>query len=245
MEAMWMRCHPLLLKVRSLLQSGELGQVRLFMAEFGHPTSFDASNRFFDPRFGGGALLDRGVYPISLAYYLLGPPSEVVGRCTIGPTGVDEQESSLFHYGDGAMAVLASSLRSLLRNEAVIIGTQGQIRIHAPFYAPHRVSWTRFTEPTGAVEAPSLSSTGWKVRLKRNPLLRRAFEMIGRAALSDERRDTFTVNHFGRGHGYEFEAAEVVRCLQEGQLESPIMPLDETLAIMQTIGVLRQSWKSS
>ena len=143
MEAMWMRFHPLLLRVRSIVRSGDLGQIRLLTADFGYPTPFDPDNRFFDPRQGGGALLDRGVYLISLAHFLLGAPEEIVGRASIGPTGVDEQESLLCSHDDGALAVLTSSLRSRLRNEAVIIGTHGQIRIHEPFYAPSRVSWTR------------------------------------------------------------------------------------------------------
>ena len=44
------------------------------------------------------------------------------------------------------------------------------------------------------------------------------------------------------GNGYNYEAAEVVRCLQANQLESPIMPLDETIKIMQIIDQIRQQW---
>ena len=123
-----MRFHPLILKVRELVQSGKLGEVRLLTADFGYPTSFDPESRFFNPALGGGALLDRGVYPLSLAYFLLGNPAEVVGQATIGTTGVDEQQTALLSYPSGALAVLAASLRSRLRNEAVVIGTEGRIR---------------------------------------------------------------------------------------------------------------------
>jgi hypothetical protein len=44
------------------------------------------------------------------------------------------------------------------------------------------------------------------------------------------------------GNGYSYEAAEVMRCLRAGPLESAIMPLNETLAIMQTLDRLRTSW---
>jgi predicted dehydrogenase len=37
------------------------------------------------------------------------------------------------------------------------------------------------------------------------------------------------------GHGIRFEADEVARCLKEGLLESPLMPLDETISIMETM----------
>lgn len=241
MEAMWMRFHPLLLQIRSIVRSGDLGQIRLLTADFGYPTLFDPTSRFFDPGQGGGALLDRGVYLISLAHFLLGAPEEIAGRASIGPTGVDEQESLLFSHGGGALAVLTSSLRSRLRNEAVIIGTQGHLRIHEPFYAPRRVSWTRSVEPTGS-PGRLMPTGGWKARLKRSPLLRGAFETIGRPVLESMRRNTRSITHHAAGHGYRFEAAEAMRCLGEGLLESPLMPLDETLAILDATDRLRHSW---
>jgi hypothetical protein len=38
----------------------------------------------------------------------------------------------------------------------------------------------------------------------------------------------------------EYEAAEVGRCLREGLTESPLMPLDETLAVMATMDEIRR-----
>jgi predicted dehydrogenase len=45
------------------------------------------------------------------------------------------------------------------------------------------------------------------------------------------RRYSFDVT----GRGLHFEAVEVARCLAEGELESPLMPLDETIEIMETM----------
>jgi predicted dehydrogenase len=126
MEAMWMRFHPLLRKVQSMVHSGNLGTIRLLAADIGYPTPFDPQNRFFDRRLGGGALLDRGVYLLSLADFLLGRPAEATGRATLGPSGVDEQASLLLTYPGGALAVLTTSLRSRLRNEALIVGPRGE-----------------------------------------------------------------------------------------------------------------------
>lgn len=44
------------------------------------------------------------------------------------------------------------------------------------------------------------------------------------------------------GNGYAHEAAEVARCLRAGKIESNIMPLDETHAIMQTMDAIRAQW---
>ena len=43
-------------------------------------------------------------------------------------------------------------------------------------------------------------------------------------------------------NGYEFEAMEVMNCIQAGKLESEIMPLDESLTIMQTLDLVREQW---
>lgn len=42
--------------------------------------------------------------------------------------------------------------------------------------------------------------------------------------------------------GFQHEIREVHRCLREGLTESPVMPLDETLEIMQTMDALRAQW---
>jgi dihydrodiol dehydrogenase / D-xylose 1-dehydrogenase (NADP) len=44
------------------------------------------------------------------------------------------------------------------------------------------------------------------------------------------------------GRGYGYQASEVVRCLEAGLLESPVMPLNESLAIMKTLDDLRAQW---
>jgi predicted dehydrogenase len=228
--------------VRSLVRSGAIGEVRLVTADFGYPAPFAPENRLFDPRSGGGALLDRGVYPLSLAAFLLGPPADVVGRATIGPTGVDEQFSAILTHAGGALVVVSATLRSRLGNEAVIVGTRGRIRIHEPFYAPSRLAWTQFEEPVGAAVAVPSSWAGWKARIKRNPLLRRAYDSLGGPLLRRIRRHGRSRVHYGPGNGYQYEAAEVNRCLRAGLLESPTMPLDETRRLLETTDALRRSW---
>ncbi len=44
------------------------------------------------------------------------------------------------------------------------------------------------------------------------------------------------------GNGYSHEAMEVGACLRAGALESDIMPLDETLQLMQTLDAIRAEW---
>jgi len=43
-----------------------------------------------------------------------------------------------------------------------------------------------------------------------------------------------------RGHGYNFEAQEVVHCLQEGLKESPLWPLKSTQSLMELLDAIRR-----
>jgi hypothetical protein len=51
-----------------------------------------------------------------------------------------------------------------------------------------------------------------------------------------------TVDAPYEGTGYQFEAAQVQRCLKAGLTESPQCPLDETLAIMHSLDQLVSAW---
>jgi hypothetical protein len=42
------------------------------------------------------------------------------------------------------------------------------------------------------------------------------------------------------GHGYGYEVEEVARCLRAGQLESPHVPLDETVEILEVLDEIRR-----
>jgi predicted dehydrogenase len=46
-----------------------------------------------------------------------------------------------------------------------------------------------------------------------------------------------------KGRGYGYQAEEVHRCLNAGELESSVMPLDESLAIMGILDALRSQWR--
>lgn len=80
MEAMWMRFFPAMVRVRDWLRQGLIGEVRLVQADFCLHIPFDPAHRLYHPALGGGALLDMGIYPLSLATMVLGLPQQVQGR---------------------------------------------------------------------------------------------------------------------------------------------------------------------
>jgi len=63
-----------------------------------------------------------------------------------------------------------------------------------------------------------------------------------RATLAAAGKDEQVIEMPFEGNGYQYEAAEVGRCLAEGRLESDVMPLDETLSIMEALDRIRAQW---
>ncbi len=242
MEAMWMRFVPAFKEIEQTLASGAIGEVTGVYAQIGFANVPDPANRLFDPSYGGGALLDLGVYPLSLASRFLGQPDRVVSHAVLGRTGVDEQVGTVLGYPGGKMAVLSASITSRVANNAAIIGTTGRVEISAPLYRPHRFTVIR-SEPARHFPG-SPGRGGLRAVARRSALLRwldqRYGEVLRPAGGSQQR----TVRALIKGNGYNYEAAEVVRCLNEGKTESEIMPLDESVQIMETVDAVRASWQS-
>lgn len=200
MEAMWTRYFPVMIKLRELIAQGEIGEIRMIQADLGFRTEFNPAHRLFAPELGGGAVLDVGVYPISFASMLLGETTDIVSTAQFGSTGVDEQSAYLLKYAAGQIALLYSAVRTKTPVEALVMGTAGMLKVHAPFYCPSKLTFTPAKGEPRVLDLPFV------------------------------------------GNGYNYEAAEVGRCLREGLLESPTMPLDESLGIMRMLDLIRTQW---
>ena len=132
MEAMWTRFLPVIVKVREWLAEGAIGEPRLLTADHGSRKTLSPEileGRLFNPKLGGGGLLDVGVYTVALAYMVFGAPSKITSLAHIGETNVDEQASILLGYDSGQIANLFCAIRTETSKEARIIGTEGQIHI--------------------------------------------------------------------------------------------------------------------
>jgi dihydrodiol dehydrogenase / D-xylose 1-dehydrogenase (NADP) len=159
MEAMWTRFLPVMVKIRELIAGGAIGEPRMVTADFGFRTDFNPQGRLFAPELGGGALLDVGIYPISLAFMLFGKPAHIASQADLGQTGVDEQSAVLFRYDGGQLALLSSATRTNTPQEAVIAGTEGSIRIHSPWWNGRKFTLTKNGEDE--VFAPPTEGNGY------------------------------------------------------------------------------------
>ncbi len=133
MEAMWMRFLPFLERVDDLIRSGAVGTVHHVAAEFGFRAASDTDRRWFNPSLGGGSLLDLGIYPLTLAYHVLGFPRSTTGRAAVA-SGVDVHTVVASEHPGGTFSTLVSSFSVDGANEALISGSEGRIRVHGPFH---------------------------------------------------------------------------------------------------------------
>ncbi|KPH98371.1 Trans-1,2-dihydrobenzene-1,2-diol dehydrogenase [Actinobacteria bacterium OK074] len=148
MEGMWTYCHPLVRKLKALVDDGAIGEVRTVQADFGLEGPFPPAHRLRDPAQGGGALLDLGVYPISFAQLLLGEPSDVVARAVLSKESIDLQTGALLSWESGALASVHCSLTGGTPTTATVTGTRGRIDVPSAFFCPDHITLHRTGHPS-------------------------------------------------------------------------------------------------
>ncbi|MES2890664.1 MAG: Gfo/Idh/MocA family oxidoreductase [Bacteroidota bacterium] len=134
MEGMWTACMPFIEKIQSLIAVGSIGIPKYVTADFGFTSTPDATSRLYDKKLGGGALMDIGIYPLSLATILFGEPIEVKMVAKLTESGVDEFMNMVLKYPGGETAHLLSTISFNTEIEATIIGTEGKIKIANPWF---------------------------------------------------------------------------------------------------------------
>src|SRR3954452_21263482 len=110
MEALMYRHHPQWHKAKELVESGQVGALRVVEAFFSYFKD-DPANIRNDPARGGGALMDIGCYPVSVARWLFGAePVRVLGLAEYDPRfGVDRLASAVLDFGTGTATFTCST----------------------------------------------------------------------------------------------------------------------------------------
>lgn len=131
MEGMWTRFRPVTEKVLAWIAEGRIGTVLGMDANFAFAgDQANMAQRMYDLELGGGALLDLGVYPLSLAQFVFGgKPSKIAAMAQFFEGGADAQTSITLQYANGAIARLFCAATVAGGRDAVIYGDKGVIRI--------------------------------------------------------------------------------------------------------------------
>lgn len=158
MEAMWTRFMPALAEVRRIVASGEIGTVNQVTADFGFKADFDPAHRLFDRELGGGALLDLGIYPLSIAAALLGPVASVTAQADLGPTGVDINTGFILRHAGGGISSCACSLTTRTPVELTVSGDRGYIRMNTRFHHAQSITVTPADGDARTIATPFLGN---------------------------------------------------------------------------------------
>lgn len=129
-EAMTIYNMPLYAELEKIINSGKLGEFRLAQVNFGSFKEYDMSNRFFNMDLAGGALLDIGVYALSLVRMFMNTQnSEIHSQVKFAPTGADEQSSVIIENEKEQMASVTLSLHAKQPKRSTICYDNAYIEI--------------------------------------------------------------------------------------------------------------------
>ena len=144
MDACTVLHMPLYKELRRRAQAGDFGRVNLVQENFGSYKDYDMRNRFFNPNLAGGALLDIGVYSITLArLFLESCPTELASLMNPAPTGVDETDGILMRNPEGQMVVLSLTLHSKQPKRAMVSADAAYLEVmEYPRADAAKVVWT-------------------------------------------------------------------------------------------------------
>jgi len=191
MEAMWTRFLPAIKYLKAMHDAGELGQIRHIAADFAYASEYDPESRIYAPGMGGGALMDVGIYPLSICEYILGAHDSMQVNCVKAPSGVDARTVMQLGYADGATAQLMSGIDVNGTSMMTIYADKATVVVPDFWHA------TKLIVNGNVIEFPAENE----------------------------------------GHHYQFDhAAEMIA---EGKTESDVMPLDETIRLMDVMTAAR------
>jgi predicted dehydrogenase len=136
MEAMWTRFLPHIAAIKKLIADGVLGDIHTVVADHGQYIPYTRAARLWEPELGGGALLDLGIYPLTMAHIVLGAPEKITAIATLTDKKVDLNTSMVLTYASGAHATLSCTMAARGSVSALIAGDKARLELDDYFYAP-------------------------------------------------------------------------------------------------------------
>lgn len=135
MEAFMYQLHPQHQRVKEIIASGEIGDIKLIKSSHSFYLESRVDKFRMDKTMGGGSLYDVGCYSIHAIRYLLdSEPISVQCFAELDPeTGVDVSSFGYLDMGDGVRAMFDCSFDMIRRNEYEVIGTKGTIKVPFAF----------------------------------------------------------------------------------------------------------------
>lgn len=134
-EAFMWRHHPRSKRVKEMLTTGEIGDLRLVCVHFSF--NINRSDWRLDPKQGGGAVWDIGCYGVNAARNFAGAePHDIYSRARFYETGVDMTMQIALRFPGDVLANIDCSFEAPFRCEVELVGTKGSITLPDAFLPP-------------------------------------------------------------------------------------------------------------
>lgn len=141
MEAFMYQFHPQHVRVKEIIASGEIGEVKLYKSSHSFYFENRQGNIRMDAQKGGGAIWDVGCYSIHAMQLILGKQVKSLSFKKIVDTAttVDVSAFGIVELEDEIHGIIDCSFDMTERNEYEIVGTKGTIKVKNAF-RPDRLS---------------------------------------------------------------------------------------------------------
>jgi len=149
-EAIMYRHHPQTLKIIEIIKSGLLGKVKKVISKCGFDIGkrilgfeikkLNYNSRLLNKNLGGGAILDLGCYPLSMAILINGisnksqnTPQIIDKNIEIGKSNVDEVADIKLLFSDNMYSHIEVAIRKKLNDQVLIKGSKAELKILNPW----------------------------------------------------------------------------------------------------------------
>ncbi|KAK7210900.1 hypothetical protein V2G26_018078 [Clonostachys chloroleuca] len=229
MEAVWTRFFPLSVRVRELIQSGEIGDVnRVFVNNSigSNLDSMDLTHRYLNMDLAGGALLDIGVYPLTWLFQTLYHTQCKGAKTPKPPTDISTLVEK--HEITGADRTISMMMRFHMPN-------------NSGFDYAHGIASASFDLPdVDDAGGPTIHIYGREGEIQVWGPVHRAQSIKVIPAKDSTKAYTEEYPIPAEGHGMFWEADEAARRLLAGDLQSETIPWDESVLLLATVDEIRK-----
>lgn len=134
MDAFHYRYHPVFLRAREIVQSGELGDITSVDASLHVPVT-NPDNIRMKYETGGGVTMDIGCYPISWVRHIIGEEPDVIAAgAEVGPPRVDVMLKTEMIFPSGIRATTSGDMRAntAFLARIAVSGSRGTLTVDNP-----------------------------------------------------------------------------------------------------------------
>ena len=133
-EAFMYRHNPQTARLKSLVEGGAIGELRLVRASFSF-AMYDERNIRLRPDADGGSLMDVGCYCVSGSRLLAGEPETVYGNAWYGPSGTDWVFGGTLRFARDVIGIFDCGTALTDRDELEVVGSEGSLFLDDPWHA--------------------------------------------------------------------------------------------------------------